>query len=187
MFGCLIINEPKKSQIMKSKFFKILSFAVVVAFLMPAMTNAQAGKTNFAGSWAFNQSKSDLGQSAQGGGQRMGGGNISVKQEANLLTVERTRTGQDGTTTTITDKYTLDGKESVNTNPRGESKSIVTWAADGKSLTIVTTRTMNMNGETREMKSTAVWTLTDAKTLTVNSTSTTPNGDRVTKMVYDKQ
>jgi hypothetical protein len=170
---------------MKRNFFRILSFAVVVAFLMPAMTNAQTGKPNFAGTWAFNESKSDMGQS-QGGGPRMGG-NFTVKQEANLLTVERTRTGQDGTTTTTTEKYTLDGKESVNTNQRGESKSIVTWSADGKSLTIATTRTINMNGETREMKSTAVWSLTDANTLSVNTTSTTPNGERVTKMVYDKK
>jgi hypothetical protein len=176
---------------MKSKFFKILSFVTIVAFLMPAMANAQAGKTNFAGNWAFNQSKSDMGQppqgGGQGGGQRMGGGNISVKQEANLLTVDRTRTGQDGQTQTTTEKFTLDGKESVNTNPRGESKSTVTWTADGKSLNVVTTRTMNMNGETREMKSNSVWTLTDANTLTVTSTMSTPNGDRMTKMVYDKK
>jgi dipeptidyl aminopeptidase/acylaminoacyl peptidase len=157
---------------------------------MPAMTNAQTGKTNFAGNWAFNQSKSDMGQPPQGGGQGGGmrmGGNFSVKQEANLLTVERTRTGQDGTTTTTTENYTLDGKESVNTNPRGESKSTVTWSADGKTLTIVTTRTMSMNGESMQMKSTSIWSLTDANTLTVNTTSTTPNGDRVTKMVYDKK
>ncbi|MGD0582740.1 MAG: hypothetical protein ABR974_07310 [Bacteroidales bacterium] len=175
---------------MKSKFFRILSFTIAVAFLMPAMTNAQTGKTSFAGNWAYNQSKSDMGQppqgGGQGGGQRMGGGNLSIKQEANLLTVDRTRMGQDGQTQTTTEKYTLDGKECVNTNPRGESKSTVTWSADGNSLNVVTTRTMNMNGETREMKSTSVWTLTDAKTLTVTSTSTTPNGDRVIKMVYDK-
>jgi len=61
---------------------------------------------------------------AGGGGMRMGGGNFVATQEANLLTVVRTRTGQDGQPTTITMKYTLDGKESVNTSPRGDSKSI---------------------------------------------------------------
>ena len=179
---------------MKSKFLRFLSFAIVAAFLMTAMTNAQAGKTNYAGNWAFNASKSDMGQpmggpgGGQGGGQRMGGGNIAVKQEANLLTVDRTRTGQDGQTTTTTEKYTLDGKECVNTNPRGESKSIVAWSADGKTITISTTRTMNMNGESREMKSTAIWALTDANTLTVTTTMVGgPNGDRVTKAVYEKK
>ncbi|HVN57261.1 MAG TPA: hypothetical protein VMT63_03090 [Bacteroidales bacterium] len=173
---------------MKSKFFRFLSLAVVVAMMTPALINAQPGKTNFTGSWAFNQSKSDMGQPGGGpGGGRMGGGNMTVKQEANLLTVERTRQGQDGQTTTITEKYTLDGKESVNTNTRGESKSIVTWSSDGKSITISTTRTVNFNGETREMKSTAVWSLTDANTLTVTTSMSTPNGDRTTKMVYDKK
>lgn len=174
---------------MKNKFFRFLSVAVVAALLMPAMANAQ-GKTSFAGNWAFNQSKSDMGQpmgGGQGGGQRMGGGNLSVKQEANLLTVDRTRTGQDGQTQTTNEKYTLDGKECVNTTPRGEAKSTVKWAGDGKSLTISTTRNMNMNGETREVKSTAVWALTDANTLTVTTTMSTPNGDRVMKAVYDKK
>jgi hypothetical protein len=175
---------------MKSKFFRFLSFAVVVAFLMPAMTNAQTGKTNFAGNWAFNQSKSDMGQPPQGGGQGGGmrmGGNFSVKQEANLLTVERTRTGQDGTTTTTTEKYTLDGKESVNTNPRGESKSTVTWSADGKTLTIVTSSTFTgQDGTARTMTSTAEWTLVDAKTLSVKTSRPGQNGETTTTtMVYD--
>jgi len=176
---------------MKNKFFRFLSVAVAAAMLVPAMANAQGGKTNFAGNWVFNQSKSDMGQpmggGQGGGGQRMGGGNLSVKQEANLLTVDRTRTGQDGQTQTTTEKYTLDGKESVNTTPRGDAKSTVSWAADGKSLTIATTRSVNMNGETREMKSTAVWKLTDANTLSVTTSMSTPNGERVMKAVYDKK
>ncbi len=175
---------------MKSKFSKLLSLTVAVALMIPSVMMAQGGKTNFSGSWTMNESKSDMGQpqgGGQGGGMRMGGGNISVKQEANLLTVERTRTGQNGQTQTTTEKYTLDGKESINTNPRGESKSVAKWSSDGKSLTIATTRSINMNGETREMKSTAVWTLTDANTLSVNTSMTTPNGERVMKVVYDKK
>ena len=114
----------------------------------------------------------------------MGGGDFTATQDANLLSVTRTRTGQDGTPSTTTTKYTLDGKVSVNTNPRGESKSTATWAADGKALTIVTTSTFG----DREIKTTEVWTLTDPKTLTV--TSTRPNqdgGETTTKRVYDKK
>jgi Tol biopolymer transport system component len=84
-------------------------------------------------------------------------------------------------------KYTLDGKESINTSPRGDSKSVAKWSADGKSLTIETSRTMDMNGESRTMKSTEVWTLTDAKTLTVASTRQGQNGEVKTTMVYDKK
>lgn len=155
---------------------RLLSLTIVLALIAPVMTNAQAGKANFAGTWALNAEKSTMpgGQ----GGQRMGG-NFVVAQEANLLT--RTRTGQDGTATST--KYTLDGKESINTSQRGDSKSIAKWSADGKSLTIATTRT-TQNGE---MKSTEVWSMTDAKTLSIASTRQGQDGEVKSTMVYDKK
>jgi Tol biopolymer transport system component len=166
---------------------RLTSLTIMLAFIAPVMINAQAGKTNFAGSWVFNAEKSTQPQGG-GGGQRMGGGDVVVAQEANLLTVTRTRTGQDGQPTTTTLKYTLDGKESINTSPRGDSKSVAKWSADGKTLTIDQTRTMDMNGETRTMKSSEAWVLTDAKTLTVTSTRQGQDGQPVvTKVVYDKK
>jgi Tol biopolymer transport system component len=156
----------------------------MLVLISPVMTNAQGGKVNFAGNWVLNAEKSTQ---PQGGGGRMGGGNFVATQEANLLTVVRTRTGQDGQSTTMTMKYTLDGKESLNTSPRGDSKSVATWSADGKTLNISTSRTMDMNGESRVMKSTEAWTLTDANTLTVSSTRDTPNGEVKSTMVYDKK
>jgi hypothetical protein len=178
---------------MKKKVtMQILSLTVVFAFLcMPLAVNAQGSKANFAGKWALNATKSDMGQppqgQGQGGGMRMGGGDFTATQEANLLTVERTRTGQDGQAVTTKSLYTLDGKVSVNTTARGESKSTATWSADGKSLTIVTTRTVERDGQTTEMKTTEVWSLTNPTTLSVASTMNTPNGERKTTMVYDKK
>jgi Tol biopolymer transport system component len=167
-----------------SGFIKLLSLTLMLVLISPVMTNAQGGKINFAGNWVLNAEKSTQ---PQGGGGRMGGGNFVATQEANLLTVVRTRTGQDGQSTTMTMKYTLDGKESLNTSPRGDSKSVATWSADGKTLNISTSRTMDMNGESRVMKSTEAWTLTDANTLTVSSTRDTPNGEVKSTMVYDKK
>jgi hypothetical protein len=176
-----------------------LSAMIIVAFLlMPFNVNGQGGKANFAGTWALNAEKSNFGQPPQGQGQppqgqgqRMGGGmgqNFTVTQEANKLTVERTRQGQDGQTQKITSVYSLDGKESVNTTGRGESKSTANWAADGKSLTIVTNSTFDMNGETRTIKSTQVWTLTGASTLSIKNTSPSRDGgERTITMVYDKK
>jgi hypothetical protein len=182
----------------KNVIMQILSFTVLFAFLcMPMAINAQGSKASFAGKWALNAGKSDMGQppqgqgqaaAPQGGGQRMGGGgDFTATQEANLLTVERTRTGQDGTPVTTKSAYTLDGKLSVNTSARGESKSNATWSADGKSLTIVTTRTFDRNGQSTEMKTTEVWSLTSPTALSVVSTMNTPNGERKTTMVYDKK
>ena len=55
---------------MKKNFImQILSFAVLFAFLcMPLTTNAQGSKANFAGTWAFNAEKSNMGDAPQGGG-----------------------------------------------------------------------------------------------------------------------
>ncbi len=170
-----------------SKFMMLLSLTLVVALISPMQINAQAGKANFAGSWVMNASKSTQPQGGGGGGQRMGGGDFVATQDANLLTVVRTRTGQDGQATTTTMKYTLDGKESVNTSPRGDAKSTAKWSADGKSLSIATSRTMDMNGESRTMTSSEVWTLTDPKTLTVVTTRQGQNGEVKTTMVYDKK
>ncbi len=186
-------KNVKNLQIYSLNLMRLISLTIVLALIEPQMTNAQAGKTNFSGTWALNTEKSNFGQAqgqGPGGGQRMGmigGGNFTAKQEANLLTVERTRTGRDGETINTTMKYTLDGKESVNESFGGESKSVATWSADGKTLTIVTTRTFDMGGETREMKTTEEWILTDAKTLSIIRTSTTPGGDRKMTMVYDKE
>jgi Tol biopolymer transport system component len=178
----------EKKQIKVTALIRLVSLTLMMTLIAPVMTNAQAGKISFAGDWTLNAEKSTQPQGGQGGGGiRMGGGNFVATQEANLLTVVRTRTGQDGQPTTSTMKYTLDGKESINTSPRGDSKSVAKWSADGKSLTIETSRTMDMNGESRTMKSTEVWVLTDAKTLTVTSTRQGPNGDVKSNMVYEKK
>ncbi|MCX6238951.1 MAG: hypothetical protein NTY07_15540 [Bacteroidia bacterium] len=157
---------------------------MMLALITPVITNAQAGKSNFSGTWALNAEKSTLGD---GGGQRMGGGNFVATQEANLLTVVRTRTNQNGEATTTTSKYTLDGKESINTSLRGESKSVATWSADGKTLSIETTMTFNMNGESRTMKMSESWALTDPKVLSIQSSFTTPDGERKSTRVYDSK
>jgi hypothetical protein len=165
---------------------KLFALTIMLALIMPAMTHAQGDKANFAGTWTYNAEKSTQPQGGGGGGGgRMGGGNMTATQSANSLTVARTRTNQDGETTTTTSKYTLDGKESVNSTGRGDSKSVATWSADGKSLTIKTTSTFNENTFT----STAVWSLSDAKTLSVVTTMPGRDGgaERKTTAVFDKK
>ncbi len=147
---------------------------------MKEMANAQSGKTDFSGNWTFNEGKSNLGDT---GGRRFGGGDMVVKQEANLLTVERTRTNRDGENVKMTSKYTLDGKESTNTFGQGESKSTAKWSADGKSLTIVT----KMSFDGNERTSSEVWTLSGAKTLSIAGTRQGQDGEVKTTRVYDKK
>jgi Tol biopolymer transport system component len=171
-----------KTGISGTYLLKMLSITLALTLFAPYVTEAQTAKVNFSGNWVLNAEKSTLGDNP-----RMGGGNFVAAQEANLLSVERTRTNRDGETVTTTMKYTLDGKESINTSARGDSKSVATWSADGKTLTINTSRTFEMNGETMNIKSVEVWNLTDPKIITIQSTSTTPDGERKMTMIYDKK
>ena len=180
-------RNTEKFHFNSTTFMQLISLTIILVLIAPVMTTAQAGKANFAGDWTLNAEKSTQPPGGQGGAMRMGGGNFLVTQEANILTVVRTRTGQDGQPTTSTMKYTLDGKESVNTSPRGESKSVATWSADGKSLTIETSRTMDINGESRTMKSKEEWVLTDSKSLTVTIARKSPDGEVKAVNVYDKK
>jgi hypothetical protein len=188
-------KNVKNSGIIRTSILRIISLTVILAFIMPVMTNAQSGKANFAGTWAVNATKSDQpagGGGGGGGGMRGGMSNFVATQGANLLTVVSSRPGQDGgAAVTTTSAYTLDGKESINTMAgRGggdpiKVPSVATWSADGKSLTIVTTQTFN----DQTMKTTAVWTLTDANTLAITTTRPGFNGGdaTTTKRVYDKK
>jgi hypothetical protein len=175
-----------RQRIFSPYFMQFIALTLMLALLTPVIASAQAGKADFTGKWSLNQEKSKLGENQ--GMARMLGGDVVVSQEANLLTAERTRTNQNGETMTTTMKYTLDGKESVNTSQRGDSKSVATWSADNKSLSIATSRTFEMNGEKMTMNSTEVWSRTDAATLTVNSTRQGRDGEEIkVTLVYDKK
>lgn len=170
----------KKLKLNHTHFMWFLSLTIMLSF-MATFANAQYGKVDFSGNWVLNESKSNLGDN---GGRRFGAGNFVAKQEANLLTVDRTRTNQSGETITTTSKYTLDGKECTNTTGRGDSKSTAKWSADGKSLTIVTKFSFDGN----ERTSTEVWTLPDAKTISIAATRKNQEGEDVkTTRVYDKK
>ena len=162
-----------------------LLLTIILALFIPVIASAQSGKVNFSGTWGLNATKSSLGDNP--GSQRMFGGDFVVTQDANLLTVVRTRTNQNGEAVTTTMKYTLDGKESVNASPRGDSKSIAKWSADGMSLSIETSRTFDMNGQSMTMKTTEVWSLLDAKTVSIAYAFQGMNGEVKATVVCDKK
>ena len=178
-----------QSRMTRKNSMRVFSIILGTLFLIAFSTDLNAQKANFSGSWSFNESKSDLGQPAGGGGGRAfgAGGSLNIKQDANNLTVDRVMSRQ-GEQRTNTYKYALDSKESVNTTNRGSSRSVAKWSSDNKSLTIFTTSTFEMNGQKREFKSEEVWTLAEGgKSLVINSTRSTRQGERKTKMVYDKK
>jgi hypothetical protein len=136
-------------------------------------------QTNFSGKWVFNQTKSKIPerQDAQGGGGPggpggpMGGGDRTVTQDEKLLTVNQTMQSPDGETP-MTNKYNLDGSVSENTFVMDmKRKSTLTWSADKKSITIVSKMVLDMGGDSREIKESETWKLSDdGKTLFIETT-----------------
>jgi hypothetical protein len=166
---------------LNSSKFRI--YLVMAAFCMT--TSGLFAQANFAGTWAFNDSKSNFGDSQF----RFAATSMVVTQDANTLSVESTMPGRDGEEMKTSAKYTLDGKVSENPMFNTTRKSTVTWSADKSSLIISSTMTFDMNGETREMKSTETWKLSDGgKLLSIESVRPGRDGGEMkTTAAYDKK
>ncbi len=155
--------------------------ALVSFSLIPGSLFAQA---NYSGSWVFNESKSILGD-----GPMMSATSMTVNQQAGLLSIDLVQPSFDGSEEKRSEKYTLDGKESVNQGMMNSTvKTIATWSDEMKELKFDKNITFDMNGDKMEMKSTEAWILSDdGKNLTVKTAMTSPMGDINTTLVYDKK
>jgi len=163
-----------------SKLRNILGF--VVFSMASTSLFAQA---NFSGTWTFNESKSNFGDSQF----RFAATSMVVTQDANTLTVESTMPSRDGGEMKTSAKYTFDGKVSENPMFNTTRKSTVTWSPDKTSMIIASTMTFDMNGETREMKSTDTWKLAEGgKVLMIESVRLNRDGEEMkTTAAYDKK
>jgi len=156
-------------------------FAVVSLSLLSGSLSAQA---DFSGTWAFNESKSTLGE-----GPMMSATSMTVNQQENLISIDLVQPSFEGGEMKRSEKYTLDGKESVNEGMMGSSvKTITSWSEDKKELRFAKTIAFEMDGEKMEMKLDDAWTLSDdGKTLTVKSSMQSDWGEMNTALVYDKK
>jgi hypothetical protein len=163
-----------------------VSFLFLVSIFFFTQTS-YAQKANFSGSWSLNESKSNFGEQG-GGGFRMAPGTLTITQQGQSMTIEREATGPNGQSFKSTDKITLDGKECENQSFGGTKKSIATWSSDGSKLTISSTSVFERDGQTMERKSVEIYSLLDGgKTLSVESTFSSPRGERKSAAVYDKK
>ncbi len=147
------------------------------AILFSTLFAATLSAANFSGEWKMNASKSDFGPAPAP--EMM---TRSVKQSLAAVEISTHQKGAAGDTTTQL-KYTLDGKESVNKLPNGESKG--TAKLEGDTLVIQSTREfqgMSISGK-------ETWSLSDGgKVLTIlNHVSVPGQGEFDLKLVLDKQ
>jgi len=169
---------------MKKVYFSRLRNGIS-AILLLMFSSTLYGQANFSGSWAFNESKSNFGDSQF----RFAATSMTVTQDAATLTVESTMMNRDGEEMKMSAKYALDGSVSENPMFNSTRKSTVAWSADKSSLTISSVMTFDMGGETREMKSTETWKLSDGgKVLMIESVRPSRDGGEMkTTAAYDKK
>lgn len=176
------IEMKNSGQKIMKKMRLLMVLGLLAMFFV--QVSAQNGVINFSGSWALNESKSNFGDAQF----RMAASILTVKQEGNDLSTERTMNTPDGQEMKMTGKYTMDGKECENTGfMDSKTKSTVKWSADGKSITIASSTVFNMNGDNMEMKASEIWTLDGDKTLKIETSNTMPDGEMKTSLVYDKK
>ena len=177
------MNSRKNSG--SGKRFINISLPGLFAFVsLSLLSGGLFAQPNFSGSWALNESKSTLGD-----GPRMSVSSMTVNQQEGLISIDLVRPSFDGGDVSSSEKYTLDGKESVNQGMMESSvKTITTWSDDKKELTFAKTILFEMNGESMEFKITDVWSISDdGKTLTVKSAMSSQMGDTNLVLVYDKK
>jgi hypothetical protein len=175
-------NQQNSDQRVVTAMRSLMLISLFALFFV--QVSAQNGTINFSGNWALNESKSNLGD----GPFKMAPSTLIVKQEGNNLSIDRTMNGPDEQEMKMTGKYTLDGKVCENSGMMdSKTKSIVTWSADKKSITIASSTFFDMNGDDVEMKSSEIWKLDSDNILKIEATNSTPDGEMKTSLVYDKK
>jgi len=161
---------------------------LIIAILLVAAV-AVVAAVDFSGTWAVNADKTTAanpapaggggggGGGGRGGGGGMGGGDMTIKQAGNVLTITRTMGGN-----AMDTSYTMDGADHTNTTQNGDMKykAVLT----GNSLHITGTQA-SQRGD-RPIDQTYALS-DDGKTLTVTSVNQGQNGATTRKTIYDKK
>ena len=149
---------------------------ILLSALLVAMVFT-ASAADFSGNWKLNKSKSKLGEQFS-----MAPSILIAAQSGNDLNLEKHISFQDQEMTTK-EKYTLDGKESVNPGFQdSQKKSTAVWSGDKNSLTITSKVPMGDN----DMTTVEVYKIVDGN-LVIDSKMSSSFGENNETMVFDKQ
>jgi hypothetical protein len=144
--------------------------------LISFVLTAQA--IDFSGNWKLNHEKSKLNAQFS-----MAPKDMIATQSGNEFNLEKHSTFQDNDFT-INDKFTLDGKECINTAWQdSKKKSVAEWSDDKLSLKITTKFPM---GDSGEMTIVEIYKM-DKDNLVIESSASSSYGDVAETMVFDKQ
>jgi hypothetical protein len=149
-------------------------------FLIPflfAIITASSQVPDFSGNWKLNTEKSKLNAEFS-----FAPIELKITHKGNDLSVERHSEFQ-GESVTMTDKFTLDGKECINAGFMDtQKKSNAAWSEDKKSLKITSKIVMD---DGNEIIITEIYRM-DGKNLVIDSSSTSSWGEMAETHVYEK-
>lgn len=163
----------------------ILALTVVGVFAL-GLGLASAAPGNFAGTWVLDKSKSELPQGPMGAADQT----WTVTQDDKQLSYEAKVTvdGQERPATTAT--YKLDGTETtaeVQGRMPGKATRKAKWASESV-LELTEVRNVTFQGNEFKITTTDHWELADGgKTLKVHRTTETPQGNRESKLTFNKK
>ena len=167
---------------MNNSIIKKLPVALIAAAFLLSFTTV-ADKANFSGSWKLNEGKSELGEFG-----RFVARKVKAEQKDDAITVSKTAASFNGDDVTTTETLTFDGKTTETTVfGTAKRKSTAKWSEDGKSLAISYSIDIERDGNTMTITGTETWSLTDEGKLSLSTKSVSPQGERSTKAVYDKE
>ena len=159
---------------------QILKRTVVGAALLFAATSAASAQTkapDFSGHWEMNAAKSDLGPMAA----MLQKVAFDVQQTPTTFTFTQQVTTPQGSQTTPAQQFTLDGKETTETIPTGQT-IVKSATLAGDTLVLVG----KLQGG--EQGTTGRWTLSpDGKSLMVDQHMAGPMGAMTMKLLFDKK
>jgi len=159
----------------------IVRARLAIAFLLLLVVfsiSAAAQTVDFSGTWTLNKAASKMADQFS-----MAPTNIKIVQRANTLDIERHSNFQ-GNDLTVKDKFTLDGKESINPDwADSQKRSIAAWSDDKASLVITTKISLGDNGE---MTIIEVYRLKD-KQLVIEARSSSFFDEVAETLVFDKK
>lgn len=158
-------------------------FLLAMAFIsLSSLSSFSYKAANFSGTWNLDESASELGQF----GARGAYSKIVIDQSDEAIKMTLSGSGFDGSNYDITETHAV-GKESQNTGIMNSKKvSTLNWDGDQR-FKIDIKLTLEFQGQSLELTGNEKWEISaDAKTLTLYSQISTPQGEISTKAVYRK-
>ena len=171
----------KRSRLLKLANYLVHSCFLVFAMILFSSVLIAQNPANFSGKWAFDRSKSDPGK----GSSFMYGDLIrNIIQNPASISIEAIVKSPGGEDVSDTQKFNLDGKETIEKTDMGTTKKIAKWSEDKKILTLTTIMLI----DSKDYRGDSTYKLSgDGLKLTIQTEFKNPNGESTVIEVFSKK